>query len=86
MASQYFPILGKAGNFKQNYDQNSKLKTSQDILDLAQGTIKITRLNIMAYLDPASNSGSKPQRFIVKKWKISTSDKLQTFKTIFGTS
>ena len=40
----------------------------------------------MAYLDPASNSGSKPQRFIVKKWKISTSDKLQTFKTIFGIS
>jgi hypothetical protein len=38
----------------------------------------------MAYLDPASNPGSKPQRFSVKNCKSSTSDKLQTFKTIFG--
>jgi hypothetical protein len=40
----------------------------------------------MAYLDPASNPGSKPQRFRVKNCKSSTSDKLQTFKTIFGIS
>ena len=40
----------------------------------------------MAYLDPASNPGSKPQRFSVKNGKSSTSDKLQTFKTIFGIS
>ena len=40
----------------------------------------------MANLDPASNPGSKPQRFSVKNCKSSTSDKLQTFKTIFGIS
>ena len=40
----------------------------------------------MAYLDPASNPGSKPQRFSVKNCKISTPDKLQTIKTIFGIS
>ena len=40
----------------------------------------------MAYLDPASNPGSKPQRFSVKNCKSSTLDKLQTFRTIFGMS
>ena len=40
----------------------------------------------MAYLDPASNPGSKPQRFSVKNCKSSTPDKLQTFRTIFGIS
>ena len=40
----------------------------------------------MAYFDPASNPGSKPQRFSVKNWKNSTPDKLQTIKTIFGIS
>ena len=40
----------------------------------------------MAYLDPASILGSKPQRFSVKNCKSSTSDKLQTFRTIFGIS
>ena len=40
----------------------------------------------MAYLDPASNPGSKPQRFSVKNCKSSTPDKLQTIKTIFGIS
>jgi hypothetical protein len=40
----------------------------------------------MAYLDPASNPGSKPQRFSVKNCKSSSSKKLQTFKTIFGIS
>ena len=40
----------------------------------------------MAYLDPASNPGSKPQRFSVKNCKSSTPDKLQTFTTIFGIS
>ena len=53
---------------------------------LSQGTREITRLDIMAYLDSASNPGSKPQRFNVKNFKSSTSDKLQTFKTIFGIS
>ena len=38
----------------------------------------------MAYLDPASNPGSKPQRFGVTNCKSSTSDKLQTFRTIFA--
>jgi hypothetical protein len=38
----------------------------------------------MAYLDPASNPGSKPQRFSVKNCKSSTPDKLQTFKPIFA--
>ena len=32
----------------------------------------------MAYLDPASNPGSKPQRFSAKNCKSSTPDKLQT--------
>jgi hypothetical protein len=40
----------------------------------------------MANLDPASNPGSKPQRFSVKNCKSSTSDKLQIFKPIFGIS
>jgi hypothetical protein len=40
----------------------------------------------MAYLDPASNPGSNPQRFSVKNCKSSTPDKLQTIKTIFGIS
>jgi hypothetical protein len=40
----------------------------------------------MAYLDPAPNPGSKPQRFSVENCKSSTSDKLQTFKPIFGIS
>ena len=40
----------------------------------------------MAYLDPASNPGSKPQRLGATNGKSSTSDKLQTFKTIFGIS
>ena len=40
----------------------------------------------MANLDPASNPGSTPQRFSVKTCKSSTSDKLQTFKPIFGIS
>ena len=40
----------------------------------------------MANLDPASNPGSKPQRFSVKTCKSSTSDKLQTFIIIFGIS
>ena len=47
---------------------------------LSQGTREITRLDIMAYLDSASNPGSKPQRFNVKNFKSSTSDKRQTFK------
>ena len=56
---------------------------------LLPGAIKaleITRLDLMAYLDPASNLRPKPQRFSAKKCKSSTSDKLQTFKTIFGIS
>ena len=48
-------------------------------LPLSQGTREITRLDIMDYLDPASNSGSKPQRLGATNYKNSTSDKLQTF-------
>ena len=40
----------------------------------------------MAYLDPASNPRSKPQRLCATNCKSSTSDKLQTFRTIFGIS
>ena len=40
----------------------------------------------MAYLDPASNFGSKPQRLGATNCKSSSSDKLQTFKNIFGIS
>ena len=40
----------------------------------------------MVYLDLASNLGSKPQRLGVTNCKSSTSDKLQTFRTIFGIS
>ena len=40
----------------------------------------------MAYLDPASNPGSKLQWFSVKNCKSSNPDKLQTIKTIFGIS
>ena len=45
----------------------------------------LSRLDII-YLDPASKSGSKPQRLGAKNCKRSTSDKLQTFRTIFGSS
>ena len=44
------------------------------------------KLDLMAYLDPASNPWSKPQRFSVRNCKSSTPDKLQTFKSIFGIS
>ena len=40
----------------------------------------------MAYLDPALNPGSKPQRLGATNCKSSTSDKLQTFIIIFGIS
>ena len=40
----------------------------------------------MAYLDPASNPGSKPQRLGPTNCKSSPSDELQTFRTIFGIS
>ena len=40
----------------------------------------------MAYLDPASNPGSMPQRLGATNCKSSTSDKLQTFRTIFAIS
>ena len=40
----------------------------------------------MAYLDPASNPESKPQRLGAINCQSSTSDKLQTFRTIFGIS
>ena len=36
----------------------------------------------MAYLDPAGNHGSKPQRLGATNGKSSTSDKLQTFRAI----
>ena len=39
-------------------------------------------LGWISYLDPASNPGSKPQRLGVTNCKSSTSDKLQTFRTI----
>ena len=38
----------------------------------------------MAFLDPGP--GSKPQRLGATNCKSSTSDKLQTFRTIFGIS
>ena len=38
----------------------------------------------MAYIDPATNPGSKPQRSSIENDKSSTPDKLQTIKTIFG--
>jgi hypothetical protein len=40
----------------------------------------------MAYLDPVSTPGSKPQRLGATNFKSSTSEKLQTFRTIFGIS
>ena len=48
--------------------------------------LEITRLDIMASLDPALNPGSKPQSLGVANSKSSTSDKLQTFRIIFGIS
>ena len=39
-----------------------------------------------AYLDPASNPKSKPQRLCATNCKSSTADKLQIFRTIFGIS
>ena len=40
----------------------------------------------MAYLEPASNPRSKPQRLCATNCKSSTPDKLQTFRIIFGIS
>ena len=48
-----------------------------------EGIREITRLDLMAYLEPPSNPGSKPQKFSVKYCKSSTSDKFQTFKKHF---
>ena len=45
-----------------------------------------TRLDIMAYLDLASNPRSKPQRLCATNSNRSTPDKLQTFRTSFGIS
>ena len=42
--------------------------------------------NLMVYLDPASNPGSKPQRFSFENCKSFTLDKLQTFRTTYGIS
>ena len=55
-------------------------------MHFSRGTREITRLDIMAYLDPASNPRSKPQRLCATNCKSSTPDKLQTFRTIFGIS
>ena len=52
----------------------------------ALGTRVITRLDLMAYLGPASNPRSKSQRLCATNCKSSTPDKLQTFRTIFGIS
>ena len=52
-------------------------------------SLKLTWKNqgtIVLILSPASNPGSKPQRFNVKNCKSSTSDKLPTFKTFFSIS
>ena len=43
-------------------------------------------IGLMAYLDPASNPRSKPQRLCATSCKSSTPDKLKTFRTIFGIS
>ena len=59
-------------------DNNEKFKALEGLR---------TRLDIiMAYFDLASNPGSKPQRLGATNCKSSTSDKLQTFRTIFGIS
>ena len=50
------------------------------------GTREITRLDLMAFLDPASNPRWKPQRMCATNCKSSTPDKLQIFRTIFGIS
>ena len=38
----------------------------------------------MAYFDPASNPGPKPERFGVKNWKSLPLDELLRLETIFG--
>jgi hypothetical protein len=44
----------------------------------------MTLVLIQDWKQGQANPGSKPQRFGVKNCKSSTSDKLQTFNTIFG--
>ena len=41
-------------------------------MHFSRGTREITRLDIMAYFDPASNPGSKPQRLSDKNCKSCT--------------
>ena len=41
-------------------------------MHFSRGTKKITRLDIMAYFDPAYNPGSKPQRLSDKNDKTCT--------------
>ena len=55
-------------------------------LPKTQGTREITRLDLKAHLDPASNPRSKPQRLCTTNCKSTTPDKLQIFRTIFGIS
>ena len=50
------------------------------------GTREITRLDLMAYLNPAFNPRSKPQRLCATNCKSSPPDKVQTFRNIFGIS
>ena len=52
--------------------RNFRLDAIQDFY----GTREITRLDIMASLDPALNPGSKPQRLDATNCKSSTSDKI----------
>ena len=74
------------GNMRKMPNRYSNINCMWYREPLKWGTRDITRLDIMAYLDPASNPGSKPQRLGATNCKSSTSDKLQKFRTIFGIS
>ena len=65
-------------------DRHTHLTTSD--VENYLGTRRITRLNIMTYIDSASNPGSKQQRLGATNCENFTLDKLQTFRTIFGIS
>ena len=71
------------------YDVNYYLKHRKNIFcnfTIFELVNEIGDFESLCYIDPTSNPGPKQHRFSVNNYKSSISDKLQTFKTIFGIS
>ena len=77
--------FGRNTYIKKQYVRH-KLTFLVRSIEILRHSREITRLDIMAYLVPATNPRSKPQRLCATNCKSSAPDKLQTFRTIFGIS